>query len=159
MEGVGDANLLWIELCVVGCFGQVSCGTRFWTNQRATRFSTLQPARPDQRPGRMETRVRYQQLTEAVPLWSDSGNSLKGEEKSIGLLSPLPAEISFISRWNESPPRILCRDSQLVTTLNHEKTAGDCAISDTHLDEWSLPEGWIRRRCQIGVALFSMQLC
>jgi hypothetical protein len=42
--------------------------------------------------------VRYQQLTEAVPLWSDSGNSLKGEKKSIWLLSPLPAEISFISR-------------------------------------------------------------
>ena len=108
-----------IELCVVGCCGQGSCGTRFWTNQRATRFSTLQPARPDQRPGRMETRVRYQQPTEAVPLWSASGNSLKGEKKSISLLSPLPAESSFNPRWK---PRTLRRGSPLVSTSNHEKS-------------------------------------
>jgi hypothetical protein len=51
------------------------------TDQRATRISTLQPARPDQCPGRMETRLRYSQLTEAFPLWWDSGSRLKGEKK------------------------------------------------------------------------------
>src|ERR1700738_3211136 len=51
------------------------------TDQGATRISTLQSARPDQCPGRMETRVRYRQLTEAFPLWSDSGSRLKGENK------------------------------------------------------------------------------
>jgi hypothetical protein len=28
----------------------------------------------------METRVRYRQLTEAFPLWWDSGSRLKGEK-------------------------------------------------------------------------------
>jgi hypothetical protein len=67
----------------------------------------------------VETRVRYQQLTEAVPLWNDSDSSLRGDKK--WLLSRLEAEISFIPRWNESPPCALRRGSQLVTTRNHTK--------------------------------------
>ena len=59
----------------------------------------------------------------AVPLWSDSDSHSRAKRSRFDSSSLLPGEISFILRWNESPPCTVRIDAQIVvTTRNHAKS-------------------------------------